>query len=66
MDLGYTFENEYFVFDPILFPQKDVDMMNSIINVSDRRLVVITDPHIKITEEYLVFKKALALDRLLR
>jgi alpha-glucosidase (family GH31 glycosyl hydrolase) len=59
MDLGYTYDNQYFEFDPFTFPEKEVDMMRSIINVSDRRLVVITDPHIKYTETYKVYKKGL-------
>ena len=65
MDLGYTLDNEYFVFNLLTFNQKDVELMRSIINVSDRRLVVITDPHIKFTESYKVYKKGLYLDRLL-
>jgi alpha-glucosidase (family GH31 glycosyl hydrolase) len=59
MDLGYTYDNQYFEFDPFTFPENEVDMMRSIINVSDRRLVVITDPHIKYTETYKVYKKGI-------
>jgi alpha-glucosidase (family GH31 glycosyl hydrolase) len=65
MDIGYTFSNEYFAFNPVTFSEKDVDMMRAVINVSDRRLVVITDPHIKNTETCKVFKKGIELDRLL-
>ena len=65
MDLGYTKDNEYFVFNPITFNKYDVDLMRSIINVSDRRLVVITDPHIKFSESYPVYKNGLYLDKIL-
>ena len=63
MDIGHTYDNEYFNFNKVTFGEQDVDMMRSIINVSDRRLVVITDPHIKFTESYNVYKKGLMLDR---
>ena len=63
MDIGHTYDNEYFNFNKVTFGEQDLDMMRSIINVSDRRLVVITDPHIKFTESYNVYKKGLMLDR---
>jgi len=37
--------------------------MKAVINISDRRLVVITDPHIKYLDTYKVYSKGLALDR---
>ncbi len=45
------------------FNKPDVDLMNAVINVSDRRLVLITDPHIHVTEYYKVYKKGISLDR---
>jgi hypothetical protein len=39
--------------------------MKAVINVSDRRLVVITDPHIKYNEEYKVYRKGLIMDRVI-
>lgn len=63
MDLGHTYNNEYFRFNPITFNKADVDLMNAVINVSDRRMVVITDPHIHYTEFYRVYKHGLNLDR---
>ena len=65
MDLGYTYDNQYFSFNPVTFNEQDVELMRSVINVSDRRLVVITDPHIKFTETNKVYKKGLTLDRLM-
>lgn len=53
------------MFNPVTFSKYDVDLMRSIINVSDRRLVVITDPHIKFTESYQVYKTGLYQDKIL-
>lgn len=47
MDIGHTNNNMYFTFNPILFNDEDLEAMRTVINISDRRLVVITDPHIK-------------------
>lgn len=47
MDIGYTMDNKYFQFHPFYFNENDLTLMKSVINISDRRLVVITDPHIK-------------------
>ena len=47
MDIGHTNDNMYFTFNPFLFNDDDLEAMRTVINISDRRLVVITDPHIK-------------------
>ncbi len=38
--------------------------MKSVISISDRRLVVITDPHIKYEESYQVYYKGLEIDNI--
>lgn len=47
MDLGHTEDNMYFTFNRQHFNSTDLEDMSNLINVSDRRLVAITDPHIK-------------------
>ena len=47
MDIGCTYEFQYFQFNPSTFNVNDLATMKSVINISTRRLVVITDPHIK-------------------
>ena len=36
--------------------------MNQIIDYSERKVVIITDPHIKETVDYRVYKEAMTLD----
>jgi alpha-glucosidase (family GH31 glycosyl hydrolase) len=55
MDIGHTLENMYFTFNPIWFNDVDLGEMRNQISLSDRRLVVITDPHIKQTERNRVY-----------
>lgn len=47
MDLPYTNDRQYFTFNPNTFNKEDLEQMKKEISFSDRRLVVITDPHIK-------------------
>ena len=63
MDIGYTLDNKYFQFNPFTFNENDITLMKSVINISDRRLVVITDPHIKYQDSYNVYQKGLKIDR---
>lgn len=49
MDIPYTHQGMYFKFDPDKFPVDKHEEMNEMIEESGRRLVVITDPHIKVT-----------------
>ena len=53
MDILYAPKYEYFIFDPKKFA--GLDQMNSQVENNKRRLVVITDPHIKAAESYPVF-----------
>lgn len=62
MDIGHTNDNMYFTFDPINFSQVDVEAMKTVINISDRKLVVITDPHIKVLKTYFVYANGTRLE----
>lgn len=55
MDIAHTLDNMYFTFNPTSFNPTDLEEMRNLINVSDRRLVVITDPHIKKSSNNHVF-----------
>ena len=50
LDIGHTQENMYFTFDPTFFDKDDLKELRDSISMSDRRIVVITDPHIKMTD----------------
>ena len=63
MDLGHTKDNMYFTFHPLAFNETALELMKATINVSDRRMVVITDPHIKTDQTYYVYKKGHELER---
>jgi len=55
LDIGHTNDGQYFTFDPLHFNVSDLENLRNKINVSDRRLVVITDPHIKQSPFYHVY-----------
>ena len=63
MDIGHTLQNMYFTFNPTWFNDIDLEDMRDMINVSDRRLVVITDPHIKESDENRVYNKGFDLEQ---
>ena len=46
---------EYFKFNPKNFTETQISDMNSQIEASGRRIVVIVDPHIKASEDYFVY-----------
>ena len=63
MDIPHTDGNQYFTFNPATFNKGDLEAMKSEIRESERRLVVITDPHIKINAyRYPVYDKGIELD----
>ncbi|KAF9737126.1 hypothetical protein PMIN06_001887 [Paraphaeosphaeria minitans] len=63
LDIEYTQEKKYFTWDPLTFVNPD--KMGKQLDKSDRKLVVIIDPHIKNTDNYPVIdelkKKDLAV-----
>lgn len=61
MDIEYSQDKEYFVFNYENFPLYDVQRMNDVIERAQRRLVTINDPHIKVSEEFFVYSEGLKL-----
>ena len=51
----------YFQFNPQNFTSEQLVQLNSEIEQSNRRLVVIIDPHIKQTDDYFVYKNGMLL-----
>jgi alpha-glucosidase (family GH31 glycosyl hydrolase) len=56
MDIGYSVDNMYFAFDQRRYSKKGIEIMNQVIDYSDRKVVIITDPHIKSEMSYRVYK----------
>ena len=54
---GHNFE--YFKFNPQNFTQEQVKQMNSEIEAAGRRITLIFDPHIKVSEDYFVYKNGM-------
>ena len=57
LDLGHTYDNMYFTWNPFTFGEYEIEDMKNALSVSDRKIVVITDPHIKQSELYHVYKR---------
>jgi len=55
MDILYAKEYEYFTFDHVKFPQHKLHKLNKEVADKERRLVVITDPHIAVKEDNFVY-----------
>lgn len=55
MDIGYTDNNRYFIFDQERF--KNLDLLVNQMERDKRRMVVITDPHIAMDNYYEVYKE---------
>ena len=51
MDIPHADRGKYFTFNQIMFPPVAHHELNQIIEQSSRRLVLIVDPHIKVTDE---------------
>jgi len=52
----------YFVFNEQNFTSYDVARMNEVIEKANRRIVAITDPHIKASEDYYVYSDGITLE----
>lgn len=61
LDISHTSDSKYFAFDKKKFSNKAIKLMNDVIDYSERRLVVITDPHIKKDGTFEVFTKGIDL-----
>lgn len=66
MDILYSYNFEYFTFDPVKFPKPLLDQLNEQIALRQRRLVVITDPHISTRTDNWVYTQGLAQDVFMR
>ena len=64
MDISHTREIEYFTFDPARFYEPYHSKMIKEINADGRKLVVITDPHIKKKPDYFLYKEGMELQEL--
>lgn len=62
LDIAHTKNSEYFAFDSKTFSQKSLRLLNDVIEYSQRRIVVITDPHIRQHTDYRVYKTGTELD----
>lgn len=60
LDIEYTDEKKYFTWDLVNFSDP-IGMQNNL-SATDRKLVVISDPHIKVENGYFVYDEALAND----
>ena len=54
-DIDHTTDKKYFAFDELRYPPQEVESLNLAVEADKRRLVVITDPHIKVHEDYPVY-----------
>ena len=54
-DIEHTNKKQYFEFDESLYPAGSIGALNIAIELDQRRLVVITDPHIRMHEDYPVY-----------
>jgi len=52
---------EYFKFNPKNFTDTSIEQMNSEIEQSGRRIVVIVDPHIKASDDYFVYSEGMEM-----
>jgi alpha 1,3-glucosidase len=57
LDIYHSNEFQYFEWHKFWFSHLMVDEMNEAIKADNRKMVVITDPHIKISEEYKVYSE---------
>lgn len=62
MDIEYSDDVKYFIFNPITFSKSGLDTLKDQISDHKRHLVVITDPHIKNNGNYFVREDGLKLE----
>lgn len=61
LDISHTQDSKYFAFDKKKFSNKAIKLMNDVIDYSEKRLVVITDPHIKQDKSFEVYSNGVEL-----
>ena len=52
---------EYFIFNPKNFTEAQINQMNGEIEEQGRRIVLIVDPHIKVSDDYFVYSNGMEL-----
>jgi len=62
IDIGYSVGNQYFAYDIRRFSREGVRVMNEVMEYSGRRLVIITDPHIKVDQAYRVYVEGQSIE----
>ncbi len=62
LDIGHTQSSEYFAFEQKRFSPRAIKLINEVLDYSQRRIVVITDPHIRKHGDYFVYKDGLELE----
>ena len=62
IDIEYAPNYAYFQFDSEKFPQDKLKLMNEQISQRHRKLVIITDPHIKVDENFFVYREGVELE----
>ncbi|CDW88355.1 alpha glucosidase ii [Stylonychia lemnae] len=63
LDIPHTNGNRYFTFNPFTFSQQDLHKAVQSLNSKGRKIVVITDPHIKVDRDYSIYKDGLQIER---
>ncbi|XP_066248506.1 neutral alpha-glucosidase C-like [Euwallacea similis] len=58
LDLDYTVGRRYFTWNETEFPDP-VGLLNWVDSQAERKMIVISDPHIKVDEDYEIFKNCL-------
>ena len=57
-----TNEFEYFTWNPVRFPNVSLDIMSQRLDASQRKVVVISDPHIRKNESYFLYQSFMELE----
>eukprot|EP00347_Sterkiella_histriomuscorum_P017870 403347661 len=63
LDIDHTSNFEYFTWNQDKFSNATLEIMNELLNQRQRKVVVISDPHIKRNESYFVYRGILELEQ---
>ncbi len=62
LDIDATNEYEYFTWNPIRFPNVSLEVMNQRLDASQRKVVLISDPHIRKNDSYFLYQSFMELE----
>lgn len=62
LDIPATRGNRYFTLDPCSFPEDHLMVLENELEATGKKLVIITDPHIKVDEDFFVWSDGTDLD----